>query len=160
MFREVESFLSSLESATTTAAPSAASLALSERELQLVACTLLLQTAFVDLSIPADEERAIFIAMSTLCDLSEPEMREMLDIAELSRIYGADFDCLAAAINAHLNLGQKLMLYATVWHVVKADRTVHEQELKMATKLGQLLQLSVEQEIEARRIVIHGRLPF
>jgi uncharacterized tellurite resistance protein B-like protein len=133
---------------------------LSERELQIAACILLLETAFIDYEFPETEQRVILQAITSLCGLDPSNAQELFDIAELARIEGKRRTLFFTAINSHLNAAQKMMLYACIWKVIKADDKIHSKELRAATKLGELLELSVKQQIEARAMIIHGRFPF
>lgn len=128
------------------------------KELQIACCAILLETAFVDLQYPTAEQETIRVLVSKHFMLDQSQAQGLIDLAGSARLKAEKISELVNLINEMLDEHQRQMLYATIWRVIKADNVIDKRELDIVTKLAKRLRLSVDQQIEARQMVIDGKV--
>lgn len=131
---------------------------LAEEELRIACCVLLLETAFVDFRYPTSEQEMIRQIVIEQFSLGEAQAQNLMDLAGAAKLKEQKISRFVDLINERLDDAQRQTLYATVWKVIKADQVVDQREVRLATKMGKALGLTLDQEVEARKLVIEGRV--
>ena len=130
----------------------------SKLDLQMSAAVILVETALADKSYVESEHDTIVEAMVREYELEGDDAEDVALIAKLASDHKIKIAQFIDKINSHFNLMQRQVIYAHVWRVIKADGVVHPLELQASTELGDRLCLQVKEEIEARRMIIEGKL--
>lgn len=128
------------------------------REVQIAACLVLLHTAFVDFSYPPSEQDAILQILTSHFDVSPSDAQDVLDLAEIVKQNKETTARLLKCLKEHHNKEHKLLVYATAWKIIKADKKVDSQELALSEQLGHWLGLDLNDQIRARRMIIEGQI--
>jgi len=84
-------------------------------------------------------------------DLSQDEVRNLIDLAEQERRQATDLYRFTAVINQSYDEGQRMALAEVLWRVVFADGHLSEHETYLMRKLSNLLDLRPGYLAEARR---------
>jgi uncharacterized tellurite resistance protein B-like protein len=127
-------------------------------DLKIAACVLLVHAALIDRSYPHCEWETIIKAMIKHFGVDRVEAVMFAELAEIVRKNKDKVLGFLEELNTYYDVHQKKIVYALVWKVIKADNVVHPQELAMVSALGQQLQLTLDQEIEARKMVMEDQV--
>ena len=127
---------------------------LSPRDLQIAACVLLIETALVDKLYKKSEERTIVDIMNACFDITGDVAQELMGIAAAARSHRDRMAVFLDNIHKSFSVKQKQLIYAAVWKVIKADGVIDPRELETSGVLGRCLDLSVDEEIAARRMIV------
>ena len=127
-------------------------------EIQFATCVVLLETALIDLDYPDTEQHEILKLVSAYFDLKPDECDAVVKVAWLIRHKRENLSRFLNLLCERFTQKDRMLLYSLVWKVIKADDSVDARELLAAGNIGQKLGLSSEDEIEARREVIEGRV--
>jgi len=124
----------------------------------LAACAAVMgEAALSDKLYDADEYECMLGILSEQVGLQRDEAQKLLGFGAMLRQEKTAAACVAL-VNRHFDAPGRQLLYALIWKVIKADGRVDPGELEAATALGRRLGLTVEQEIEARRMLIEERI--
>jgi uncharacterized tellurite resistance protein B-like protein len=125
---------------------------------QLVAClVILVEVALKDKRYDSKEYDCILNMLVDTVQLPRDTAQKLMGFSEILRQKNKP-EAYLRAINRHFDANRRQMLYGMVWKVIKADGRVDPAELVAAGRLGKLLQLDVDQEIEARRAIMEEKL--
>jgi len=119
--------------------------------LHIAACAVLLELAHADDEFSVEERRHIEEALGRHFDLSQDEVRTLIDLAEQERRQATDLYRFTAVINQSYDEGQRMALAEVLWRVVFADGHLSEHETYLMRKLSNLLDLRPGYLAEARR---------
>lgn len=117
----------------------------------VAAAALLLELAHADGEFSAPERAHIEQALGRHFGLSEPMVRELLDLADTARRQSVDHFQFTKLITEQYELGQKMVLAEVMWGVILADGTIGKHETYLVRKLGNLLDLKPAYLTQARK---------
>ncbi len=112
---------------------------------------LLLEVAGADSDYAPEETRAVFQTMQTEFQLSEEEVLDLLEVADLARD-GKKIDEFVALINSNFSDEQRTKILAMAYTVIRADQNLDKDETKFLTQLKFRLQLNDEQLEKAKEL--------
>lgn len=121
-----------------------------EKELHLAAAALLLEVGDSDFQLNEDERRSICDALTSEFDLSQQEVKGLVDLA---RQEAQDATCLhgfTSLINDHWPLQRKVQLMEKMWTVAFSDRVIDSHEHHLLRKVASLLYIPHKEYIAAR----------
>ncbi len=125
---------------------------------QLTAClTILVQVALVDERYASKEYDSFVKFLLNELELPLETAEKLVGLAEMMHQRGAT-GRLLDLINRSFPIEGRQALYALIWKTIKADGRVDPAELAAAVDLGKRLNLTLDQEIDARRMVIEQQL--
>jgi uncharacterized tellurite resistance protein B-like protein len=119
--------------------------------IHVAACALLLELAHADGEFSEPERAHILAALARHFSLDPSTAGELLNLAEVERQHAIDHFQFTRLINAHFDLGQKMVLAEVMWGVILADGKVVEHEAYLVRKLANLLELEPGYLAQARR---------
>ena len=91
-----------------------------------------------------EELQTIFAIMKREFDLTEDEVADLLEIADLSREEKGKIDEFIQLINQSFSEAQRGKILEMVWRVIFADQQVEKFERRFAAQVKSRLQLSDE----------------
>ncbi|HEU4474489.1 MAG TPA: TerB family tellurite resistance protein [Gemmatimonadales bacterium] len=118
---------------------------------QLAACALLLELAYADGVMSAEEQVHIEGAVQRHFGLDEATGKELVALAETERRQSIDHFQFTRMIAAEYDLGQKMVLAEVMWGVILADGQLATHETWLVRKLAHLLELEPGYLSEARK---------
>ena len=130
----------------------------SEPDLRLAACALLLELAHSDQEFTQDERQHVDNAVRRHFGLDAHGAEELLSRADAARTSAPDLWQFTNPIREHYSLGQKMVLAETMWGLVFADGDLSEREDYLMRKISHLLGLQAAYLSEARKRM-RGDLP-
>lgn len=119
--------------------------------LHVAACALLLEMAYADGEFTADERAHIEKALARHFELDEPQVQELIGLAEAERREATDLHQFTTLIIRHYDEGQRLVLAELLWRVVLADGQLSKHEDYLTQKLSRLLDLRPGYLAEAKK---------
>ena len=131
---------------------------LSDQDLQVACAVLLVEMARADKQVAPEEGAAVVKLMSTQFGIAKQEVPKLIEIAVAACKTEGGADALIASLNERLNEEQRVKLMGMVWRVVLADKTVEEQEEKLAEKMRRRLKLSETLADDARYMAEQNRI--
>ena len=120
-------------------------------ELQVAACTLLLELAHADDEFSPAERRQIEEALVRHFDLDREAAVELMALAQDRLGQATDLHQFTSVIARHYDEGQRMVLAEVLWRVVYADGELSRHESFLMRKLANLLELRPGYLAEARR---------
>ena len=114
------------------------------RELHVATGILLLEMAGSDGDYAPEEVQTIFTIMKREFDLTEDEVADLLEIADLSREKKGKIDEFIQLINQNFSEAQRGKILEMVWRVILADQQIEKFERRFAAQIKSRLQLSDE----------------
>ena len=118
---------------------------------QLAACALLLELAYVDGSMSPSERAHIERAVQQHFGLDDATSRELIALADAQRRHSIDHYQFTRLIAAEYDLGQKMVLAELMWGVILADGELATHETWLVRKLAHLLELEPGYLSQARQ---------
>jgi uncharacterized tellurite resistance protein B-like protein len=120
-------------------------------QVQLAACALLLELAHADDEFTAEEQVHIESTMARHFGLQQPEVAELMALAESERSQSLDHFQFTRLIASGYDLGQKMVLAEVMWGVILADGKLSDHETHLLRKMASLMQIEPGYLAEARR---------
>ena len=121
-----------------------------EHRLQLACAVLLIEVARMDNSLSFLEEEQLHLAIQAKFELSESEIKELLELADEERDEATDYHQFTQLLNGQFDLGQKIRLVELMWQVALADGHIDQHEDHFIRKIADLLYLRHSELISAR----------
>ena len=118
---------------------------------QLAACALLLELGHADDEFSAEERSHIASTLARHFSLTQPEVAELMALAELERSESLDHFQFTRLIASEYDLGQKMVLAEVMWGVILADGKLSDHETHLLRKMASLMQIEPGYLAEARR---------
>jgi uncharacterized tellurite resistance protein B-like protein len=118
---------------------------------QLAACALLLELAHADDEFSAEERSHIESTLARHFGLQQPEVAELMALAESERSESLDHFQFTRLIASEYELGQKMVLAEVMWGVILADGKLSDHEAHLLRKMASLMQIEPGYLAEARR---------
>ena len=118
---------------------------------QLAACALLLELAHADDEFSAEERGHIESTLARHFGLEQPEVAELMALAEIERSESLDHFQFTRLIASEYDLGQKMVLAEVMWGVILADGKLSDHETHLLRKMASLMQIEPGYLAEARR---------
>ena len=120
-------------------------------QVKLAACALLLELAHADDEFTAEERVHIESTMARHFGLQQPEVAELMALAESERSQSLDHFQFTRLIASEYDLGQKMVLAEVMWGVILADGKLSDHETHLLRKMASLMQIEPGYLAEARR---------
>jgi len=125
-----------------------------EHALQLATTALLIEMSRADAEVSAVEESAIAALVQAEFELSEDELRMLLQRAddeadEMISLY--DF---TRTLNDYLSRGERVRIIEMLWHVAWADGRIDKHEDYLVRKIADLLYVSHADFIKSKLRVV------
>lgn len=128
-----------------------------EERLRLAAAVILLEAATVDEEFSPEEHRRIVDTLRSHFHLSLEEAESLLVAAQEKHGENNAIWRCTREINEQCNNAEKLRILEETWRVIYADGTLEAHEDYFVHKLGNLLNLSHPQLIDAKLKVLKER---
>ena len=129
----------------------------SERDLIVGVVVLLLELAHSDDKLDPSEISSIVRSISKAYSLSDAEVAELIEVAEILRQKREKVQQLIENVNAHYDDEQRQVVLSMVWNLIRADGRIEKAEQQTAIKLRSLLNLSLEQAARALQMAEERR---
>ena len=129
-----------------------------EHKLILAIAVLLLEMAGADDDYAPEEVKTCFRNLEKLFGLSDTEALKYLEEAEQVRSDKETVSHLIETLNQHFSEEQRVLVLSFIWKIVVADQKIEKNELRLANQIRVRLQLSEDQNEEARKIAFDGSL--
>ena len=139
MFGKLKDFFSGKSALVTDAQGQA-----TDRDLQIATGVLLLEMAGKDQDYAPEEVQTIFQVMKTEFSIDEPQVMELLEMADSIRAEKGKIDDFVDAINSGFNEKQRERVLSMIWRVIVADNKIDKFEQRFATQMSNRLKLSAE----------------
>lgn len=121
-----------------------------ERELQLAAAALLIETARADYEQGDGEQQAVTEAIRHCFELDEATVAELMaDASDRARAATSLYE-FTREINNHFDEQAKYRLICQLWRVAGADGNVHKYEDHLIRKVAELIYVSHARFIQAK----------
>lgn len=124
-----------------------------ERHIHLATGALLLETAHADQSLSLEEEKRLFQHVRRNFELDEDSARELVEAADEFREQSIDYYSLTKVLRDHTSLEDRIELVKTMWRIVYADGSLHQDESHLIRKLADLMGVEHHRMIEAKLAV-------
>lgn len=121
-----------------------------ERSIQIATCVLLVELAGSDEEFTDDERERIIEILKEQFDLSDEEVRELIDTAQQARKESVDLWQFTNLINQNFSEKEKIDIVENAWRVVYADGKLSHHEDYVIHKISNLLRLSHTDLINAK----------
>lgn len=118
--------------------------------IKIATCILMLEAARIDEEFSDEEREHILVTVGERYNLSEAEALELLEHSKQSREESVDVWQFTNQINKACSLDEKIEIVEEVWRVVVADEGIHGNETHFMRQLGNLLNLTKPQVIDAK----------
>ena len=125
-----------------------------EKELHIATCAILLEIAHADDEFSGDEEKRIVALMEENFDLSPDIVHEIKEISAVKREKSIDLWQFTKIIKDNYSGEQKEKIIEMIWGVIYADGHLDQHEDYLAHKLATLLGLNHRQLIDAKVKVV------
>ena len=119
--------------------------------LRVAVCALLLEMAKVDYYYAPEERETILAVLREFFGLSDPQLEELMQLAESERVKYPDLGPFTRVINEAYSEGEKYDLLVMLWQVIAADRRLDTYEELLMRRLRPALGMSQERVDEARK---------
>jgi len=127
-----------------------------ETELQVATCAVLLEIAHADETFSAAEERRIVDLMQQRFRLSEEAVYEIKAVSDAERQDSIDLWQFTSTLKEHYTPDQRREVIEMIWGVIYADGTLDKYEDYLAHKLAKLLGLNHRELIDAKVRVLRS----
>ena len=129
-----------------------------EADLMVACAVLLVEMARADKNIAKQEGEAVVSLMCANFGLDQAEIPKLIETAVAARKASGKIDEFVKCVNERFDAAQRQKLLAMIWKVVQSDGSVDKLEQRLAVQMKNRLQLSDEQEQEARRMAAEGEV--
>jgi len=119
--------------------------------IELAACVVLLEAAYADYKCTEDELEHVVATMKDIFGITEPQARELVDMAHKEREHAADVYGFTRAINEGFPLAEKLKVLEALWKVMYSDGVIEKHEDALGRKVAHLLRLERKEALGAKR---------
>ena len=143
-----------LKKASTENRNESASEGVTEKELHIATCAVLLEVAHADDEFSGEEEKRIVDLMEKNFNLSPDIVNEIKEISSLKREESIDLWQFAKIIRDNYSVDEKEKIIEMIWGVIYADGHLDQYEDHLAHKLATLLGLNHRQLIDAKVKVV------
>lgn len=110
-------------------------------DVQLAACTLLLDIAYADGEFSAPERAHLESVLARHFGLDAEAGHRLIAVAEQERARAVDYFHFTSVLQREYDLGQKMVLAEIMWGLVLADGTIADREQYLTRKIANLLDL-------------------
>lgn len=124
-----------------------------ERHIQLATVALLLEIGHADESLSLEEERRLLEHVRKQFDLDGGQARELLEAAADIREEAIDHYSFTRVLRSAMSLDDRIEVVRTMWRIVYADGSLHQDENHLVRKIAELLGLEHHVMIEAKMAV-------
>ena len=121
-----------------------------EERLQVALCVLLLEVARADREFSEDERKHIRKILRERFALSETDISELLAQADARRDGSYDLFQFTRQLNESYGQSEKIAVMEEIWRVIYADGVLDAHEDYLVHRLGDLLNLTHRQLIDAK----------
>jgi uncharacterized tellurite resistance protein B-like protein len=121
-----------------------------EDELHIATCAILLEIAHADEEFSEEEERRIVDLMQKNFNLPHETVHKLKEISEKKRKESIDLWQFTSTIKDNYSTEQKEQVIEMIWSIIYADGTLDKYEDYLAHKLAKLLGLDHKQLIDAK----------
>ena len=128
-----------------------------EPDVRLAACALLIEIAHADDEFTQDESQHLLSAVRRQYGLDAGEAEKLLELAERARVEAVDLWQFTKLIKQTYSLGQKMVLVEVMWGLVYSDGELSSHEESLMRRVCHLLDLAPGYLADARRKVEGGR---
>ncbi|MEJ2286894.1 MAG: TerB family tellurite resistance protein [Desulfobacterales bacterium] len=128
----------------------------SAHDVRIAACAIFLEMAHIDGKFTAEEMDTVIAIMKEKYGLSREHADELIAEAEKELADSVDLWQFARLINENYAIDKKIEIIETLWHMVYVDGKMDEYEHYLMNKLKNLLRLSHDQLIAAKRKVLNS----
>ncbi|MCO6432149.1 MAG: TerB family tellurite resistance protein [Deltaproteobacteria bacterium] len=130
----------------------------SQLDMQLAAVALLVETALADTLYTEEEFSTMLNALNGYWRLGSGDAEKIVGLAEMVRQRRGKILPFIEFVRSQFSHDQRLIIYALIWKVIKADGKVDSREISISSALGGLLGLTTDDEIEGRRLLMEGKV--
>jgi uncharacterized tellurite resistance protein B-like protein len=128
-----------------------------EPDVRLAACALLIEIAHADDEFTQDESQHLLSAVRRQYGLDAGEAEKLLELAERARVDAVDLWQFTKLIKQTYSLGQKMVLVEVMWGLVYSDGELSSHEESLMRRVCHLLDLAPGYLADARRKVEGGK---
>ncbi len=128
-----------------------------EPDVRLAACALLIEIAHADDEFTQDESQHLLSAVRRQYGLDAGEAEKLLELAERARVDAVDLWQFTKLIKQTYSLGQKMVLVEVMWGLVYSDGELSSHEESLMRRVCHLLDLAPGYLADARRKVEDGK---
>jgi len=129
-----------------------------DADLMTACAVLLVEMARADKKIAAAEGETVVALMTAQFGIDKADVPELIATAMAARKEQGKIDEFVRCVNERFSPAQKQKLLAMIWKVVQSDGSVDKFEQRLAVQIRYRLQLSEEEEQEARRMAEVGEV--
>jgi uncharacterized tellurite resistance protein B-like protein len=119
---------------------------------------LLLEVAYGDTQYADRERRVIRRSVAREFGILQKDARALMESAERARPEQGDLSGIARRIRDQYDEKQRQRIVALLWKVVEADGVVEDFEEAFASHVARLVELTPEQNRQARSMVARGEV--
>jgi len=128
----------------------------SAQDVRIAACALFLEMAHIDGKFTAGEMDTVIAIMKEKYGLSREHADALIAEADRELADSVDLWQFARLINENYAIDKKIEIIETLWQMVYVDGKMDEYEHYLMNKLKNLLRLSHDQLIAAKRKVLNS----
>lgn len=130
--------------------PTAPAAAASPHAVQLATAVMLVEVMRSDASLQAAEREAVLAGLGRLFALPPDEAQALADLAHAAAQQATDLFAYTSALNARLDMPQKLQVVELMWQVAYADGTLAAHERHVLWRIADLLHVPQGAYVHAR----------
>lgn len=127
-----------------------------EEKLILAIAVLLLETAGADNDYAPEEVKTCFRSLEKLFGITDTQALDYLEQAEIARNDKEKVNELVFSLNENFSEEQRCIILSLVWKIIAADQKIEKHELRIANQIRVRLQLSDDQNEEARKLAFNS----
>lgn len=131
-------------------APSPATPAQQEHELQLACAVLLVEVMRAEPDVPPAEREAVLAGLRRKFTLQPDELDRLVELADEKARSANDFFAFTSTLNARFGQEQKVRIVEFMWQVAYADGDIDEHENHLISKVAGLLHVTHGEYIAAK----------
>lgn len=131
-------------------APSPATPAQQEHELQLACAVLLVEVMRAEPDVQPGEREAVLAALRRKFTLQPDELDRLMELADEKARSANDFFAFTSTLNARFSQEQKVRIVEFMWQVAYADGDIDEHENHLISKVAGLLHVTHGEYIAAK----------
>ena len=124
--------------------------AVTEEDMHIALCVLMLEAAHADGECSADEMEHVIETLTSKCGVARADIDALIDLAYKKRKDSADLFHFTRYLNQNYSKEEKVSLMKAVWVVILTDGHLEGHEDQFAHKLANLLRLSHKELIDAK----------
>lgn len=127
--------------------------------IQVATCIVLLEMAHADEEFHAMEENLIRDLLQRKFEISDPDVRELIEFARAQRQESLDIFQFTRLIKAHFTRPEKMEMMEALWRLIYADGVLDKYEDYLVRQLATLLGLAHGEMIETKVKVLDELRP-